>query len=107
MKTYAESEGHAVFNWNAFLENAHLVGSAEQDNARTLSGSWVTCACGNQSNFIPRNWEGVPLDDELEGLGVVFSDHINSGYWNSSKKVLAQIEEKSAFIINQLSNEYK
>jgi len=105
MKTYAESRGEKPFDWNKALENPSDYPSGYLSE---LSGSWVTCACGNQCDVILRSEEeGCPEDPILCKLGVDFNNCIDSRFWNSAKQVLAQIEERSAFIINELSNESK
>ena len=105
MKTYSESQGEKPFDWNKALENPS---DYEPGYLNDLSMSWVTCACGNQCDVILRSEEeGCPEDPILCKLGVDFNNCIEFCEWHMAKKVLAQIEERSAFIINQLSNESK
>ena len=104
MKTYSESQGEKPFDWHKALENPDDYPSGYLSE---LSGSWVTCACGNQCDVIARDENAVPKDPILRKLGVDFTNCIDSRFWNSAKQVLDQIEERSAFIINELSNESK
>lgn len=75
MKTYAESTGNDPFDWNAFLAKDEFT-KAELIKALDLAGEWVTCACGNLCNALPRHPNGAPLDRELELLGYEFSETI-------------------------------
>ena len=103
MKTYSESRGRQPFDWNAFLENPPAEDSDEHGAACGLSWEWVTCACGNLCDKIPRDISGAPLDAELKSLGVEFHENIRSGYWNGAKDCLYLIEKRSAGLIKYSS----
>jgi len=103
MKTYSELKGNKAFDWNAFLENPPEKGSAEQWEASNLSGEWVTCACGNQCDIIPRSPLGCPEDYLLEKLGCIFYEDINAGEWQNAKNTLYLIERRSQEIIEGLT----
>ena len=72
MKTYTEHKGKESFDWNAFL-NKETYTLEELINAKMLANSWITCACGNQCEIIPRNETGSPCDIILYELGLDFS----------------------------------
>ncbi len=76
--TYAESKKKKPFDWNAFLKQKSYT-QGEVSNAGVLAGNWVTCACGNQCDIIPRNedWDGEPTDKKLAALGSKFCDNIS------------------------------
>lgn len=105
MKTYAEKFGLNRFDWNKALESM-LKGdySAEKHGALiTKAASWVTCACGNQCDIIPRGKEGDPLDKELRWMGNEFYCRVRVGSWEEAKQILVGIEERSAEIIAELT----
>ena len=103
MKTYAEQQGEKAFDWNKFLENPPEKGSEEHWDAGVRSGDWVTCACGNQCDIIPRSSLGCPNDDKLERLGSDFYTDVNAGEWECAKNTLYLIEKRSAEIIEGLT----
>ena len=103
MKTYSETQGKAFFDWNAFLENPPQKRKAEFRIACNLAGEWVTCACGNLCDIIPRDMIGCPYDSELELLGLDFHHSIAMANFIKAKETLAKIEKRSEEIIFQLT----
>ena len=106
-QTYAESSGAAPFDWNAFLERA-MRGEVEalSDDyfqALSMSGRWVTCACGSQCDVIPRWSDGSPRDSLLTDLGVRFYGAIRRASWAEARDTLAAIETRSAELIAQIT----
>lgn len=114
--TYSEKEGKGFFDWSAFL-NKEAYSANELREAIRLAGSWVTCACGNQCEAIPRETDGTPVDKRLNDLGlrffwnvksIAFSNSRNSvalmGFRKRGKELLKDIEERSAQIIQELKN---
>jgi len=102
MKTYSELKREKVFDWNKFLENPPKCPSIEYHHACNLAREWVSCACGNQCDIIPRSETGRPYDRELESLGIHFHDSIKGGEWQKAKETLAKIEKRSEEIIAKL-----
>ena len=100
MKTYSETQGKKIFDWNAFLENPPERRSLRHRRATDLSGRWVTCACGNLCDIIPRSAFGIPFDNELEMLGIRFHALIDDGEWENAKNTLNMIEKRSQEIID-------
>lgn len=96
---YTEAEGKAPFDWNKALNAPLITNWVEMHH---LSGSWVTCACGNQCAIIPRDTDGEPRDGRLSELGYLFHDYINARNAPKAKETLAQIETRSAGIINKI-----
>jgi len=103
MKTYSEAQGKPKFDWNKFLENPPEDRSDEHLFASTLSSKWVTCACGNLCDIIPRSIKGKPDDRELERLGIEFDYEIKKGDFVTAKETLAKIEKLSTEIIERLT----
>lgn len=101
MKTYAEANGEKPFNWNEFLNKEHIT-QTEWHEAEELSADWVTCACGNQCETIPRNHVGTPDDYTLDVLGSDFSVAIHNKNLVMAKIVLAKIEKRSAELLKEL-----
>jgi hypothetical protein len=103
MKKYAEKKGKEAFDWNKFLENPPEKGSEEHLDACDLAEDWVTCACGNLCDIIPRSTLGRPLDDKLESLGIDFNNSVQDARYDVGKETLAKIEKRSEEIIKELT----
>jgi hypothetical protein len=100
MKTYSETQGKKFFDWNAFLENPPKKETLSHRYAIDLSGQWVTCACGNLCDIIPRGSFGTPLDNELQRLGFMFSADIEQALWENAKNTIYLIDKRSQEIID-------
>jgi hypothetical protein len=118
MKKYSEEQGEKVFDWNAFLNRDEKdYTSQELDEATQMSRFWVTCACGQQCDIIPRNIMGSPKDRVLEELGLDFTRYIErmNGTFDDvdmftfaevrekAKLTLEKIEQRSAKLIEKLT----
>lgn len=104
MKTYAEKELKKPYNWNKMLELA-MQGKARgavRIHMNNMAGNWVTCACGNQCDIIPRDVDGVPEDEKLDSLGMRFLEEVLDMEWTEAKKTLRQIELRSAQLIKEI-----
>jgi len=103
MKTYSETQGEPAFNWYKALIDARngLLNVEELYELEHKAGSWVTCACGNQCNIIPRNRDGSPQDKELAELGLEFLSAVTYPYadYEQALEILHKIEIRSAKII--------
>lgn len=98
MTTYAETKGEAPFDWNAFL-NQETITEEEWKEAFNLAANWVTCACGNLCDAIPRDKYDFPKDQILIELGVEFAGDICDKDISSAKITLQRIEERSAQVL--------
>lgn len=126
MKKYVETQGKAPFDWNAFLVKFEYT-KEELTEGLTLARSWVTCACGNLCDIIPREQEGAPEDMYLASLGQKFFERICDlrTYlrvdWNGdirddyeftkvyelqakARITLIKIEQRSTELINRIQN---
>jgi|SRR6185437_10517233 len=114
MKTYAETQGKAPLDWNAFLAKESYTYDQLTD-ARNRASSWVTCACGNQCDIIPRDLDGAPIDAALDDLGSSFYNaicdmrlYLYNKYFEEFRQkaisALHAIEFRSQEIINDLKN---
>ena len=106
--TYTEKNNEEPFDWNAFLNKKEIT-QEEWENASELSADWVTCACGNQCDLIPRYIKkntvdvgGRPNDDILSHWGLEFNDSIQCQEVELSIFFLAKIEQRSAYILANL-----
>ncbi|WP_216726153.1 hypothetical protein [Hymenobacter siberiensis] len=97
--SYLQAKGITPYDWNAFLTAEHR--TEEQWNiAKTLSRDWVSCACGSQCNVLPRrHYNGEPKDEMLSELGLNFMDSIDDGDIIAARQTLADIEERTAFLL--------
>ena len=95
---YSQHKTGGVFDWNAFLASEQHDTDAWEDACKH-SGSWVTCACGNQCAVLPRSTDGEPSDELLSELGMDFHEAI--GYQDAlqARAVLSAIEQRSAYLL--------
>ena len=125
MKTFTESQGFDTFDWWKALEGLKDGEPApNQKELEARSRNWVTCACGNMCDAIPRykvvkileedvwsyDWGfpenklqdrllhlqgGAPIDDELEAQGHEFYHYIREYLWEAARLALQKIEDRS------------
>lgn len=99
MKTYSEKQGNKPFNWREALMDP----GADSFKLSKLAKSWITCACGNQCNIIPRDKHGIPEDRLLADLGSIFTSCIRRGNYKEALKTLTLIEARSAKLIAKIT----
>lgn len=99
METYTEKMGNNPFNWFDKLNSKKI----NWDELKHKANSWVTCACGNLCDVIPRDEMGVPDDFELVSLGIDFSYEVERQDSVSALNVLNKIEKRSAELIYKLT----
>jgi hypothetical protein len=102
MKSYTEEVGGKLFDWNIELNRPE--NEIDWVELEVKAGLWVSCACGNQCSVIPRNHNGEPKDNLLRSLGMEFYDSVADCDVEKSKLILANIEIRSAFLINEIIN---
>jgi len=84
---------------------------AQEDGAFTPelseeSGNWTTCACGKQSDMIPRQPDGgAPVDSILLKLGVLFCDFVGDNAFTRSAETLVKIEERATEVLKEVYSE--
>jgi hypothetical protein len=105
MKSYAEKNGEAPFDWRQFLTKIKR-SKAEWNKAQELAVDWVTCSCGVQCAIIPRKEgesKGQPVDDLLTDLGGDrgFYQAIMNENVEQALHFLDLIEVRSAYLIKQ------
>lgn len=89
------------WDWFKFLDLSKKKKLQFQDIADRKSGNWVTCACGQLCDSLPRDESGIPEDEQLHALGVVFYDSIVDSDFKFAKKILKRIEKRSLKLINR------
>ena len=90
------------WDWYAFLNASKEVKEKYSNEACNLSGGWVTCACGQLCDVLPKDGYAVaPLDNKLVNLGLSFCDNIEDKYWGKAKETLDKIEERTIFLLKQ------
>ncbi len=92
------------FNWNRFL-NRKRYNELALDKAVDRSGNWVTCACGNQCNSLPRDWAGVPADNTLRLLGATFCDdicHMSDRFTGGDEAGLNKYRKKALITLSRI-----
>lgn len=119
---YAETNGKKPFDWNWFLHKGSYTDD-ELLEAEELAHLWITCACGNLCDIIPRHINGAPKDYILYDLGMSFGEIIHKMYMafreddndgddqefphllDDARQILKQIEIRSAYLIYKINNE--
>lgn len=115
MKTYAEANNEPPFDWAAFLHQTSFT-QEELNKADELASDWVTCACGNLCDAIPREkemgdggekLEGSPIDRKLSTLGIDFMSAIRGMNEDIDLRLhaidlLVKIEKRSSEILTEM-----
>lgn len=99
MKKYVETKGETAFNWFESLSKENI-SEEEWNNMIDLSSSFITCACGNLCEIIPRKDNDEPEDDILAILGQSFYDTIQTKNVMDALQVLSFIEIRAAYLID-------
>lgn len=104
MKTYCQTKSRSKIDWNKTLDDliAGKNTTRRISDIKELSNKWVTCACGNQCDVLPRWDDGSPKDTELEDLGMEFCDNIFDENWKAARTTLNKIEKRSTLLINEI-----
>jgi hypothetical protein len=102
--SYCKSLNRPEFNWREFLSRAQsepvAITEAEHGEARKKAVNWAFCACGNQSEKIKRDEDGIPRDWTLLQMGMLFGTYIHSSDWEGALRILDKIEKYGAEIEN-------
>lgn len=112
LKPYSVSQGEQATDWWVELTILEQLKEKGEENWTTeernkviqlsiLAGQWVTCACGNQCEIIPRNG-GAPVDGELHHLGLRFSSDVDDLNIEEAALTLEKIEKRSETLIKRI-----
>jgi hypothetical protein len=110
--SYADRNAAPVINWTEELEDPPVRDGQRYNALRAAAFSWVTCACGQQDERIPRIETpdeesdfalpmGAPKDKVLRELGNFFYDAVRDSHWSEAKRLLAQIETRTETLIKE------
>lgn len=132
MKTYSSIHAEPdekVENWHTVIDR---VGKSELTNQQEIqfyenrAQDWITCACGNLCDAIPRydlnsssylvpHYKGEPKDHDLKSLGCQFAEawcnfeedenrspSDNLKYAENMREILANIEKRSGEILLEM-----
>ena len=94
------------FNWYTELDKA-IKDEPDQDKYIELNkraSQWVTCACGQLCQNLPRDMHGEPEDEDLQYLGADFNVEIDQRNWKEAKAILDDIEARTNYLLNQLGS---
>jgi len=108
MKTYCEVKTYQTVDWNVILQRA-IAGEYDEDDLYQWSrfaASWVTCACGNQCDKIPRDG-GEPRDSMLFKLGTQFYTYVSGENWLVATATLRLIEARSSKLLAEIEAKEK
>jgi len=89
------------WDWFKFLDLSKKKKLQFQDIADRKAGNWVTCACGQLCDVLPRDESGIPEDEQLRTLGKIFYDSIVDSDFKFAKKLLKRIEKRSLKLIKR------
>ncbi|MGK0464816.1 hypothetical protein [Clostridium sp.] len=89
------------WDWYKYLDSSEAIKQKYFTDALSKSCDWVTCACGQLCNLLPKDDCKVPKDHELANLGVDFCDLIELCEWEEAIKTLDQIEIRTKFLLEQ------
>ena len=84
------------WDWYSFLDASDEVKEMHHNTAIKLSSSWVTCACGQLCEVLPKGFHNRPLDDSLEDLGVLFMKVIDAKDYTVAKTTL---DKRTAYLL--------
>ena len=103
MQTYAETKGVKPFDWKIELEKCIETKLESTYNLTIEANRWITCACGNQCDIIPREKNGAPKDEFLASEGVDFYNYVSLGLWGKALETLDKIEQRSNELIKEIN----
>jgi hypothetical protein len=105
MTPYSETQGKPFIDWNERVNRKpETVTEEEWEQWAEDAGTWVTCACGNLCDLIPRDKDtGMPLDKRLFNLGTDFFTVMCYKALDLARSILAQIEQRSAHLIAEIN----
>lgn len=105
---YFELKAQHPFNWYEALKQVMSEPNPKtrfliSQDLKLLSQNWITCACGNQCNIIPRSDTGEPDDEILSEQGLRFMEFVGREEYDKAIECLDIIEKRSAELIAELN----
>jgi len=102
MIRYTQTQGFEPFNWFEALKKKRK-DIHDWKLLQYRSNLWVTCACGNLCDIIPRDEIGSPIDWILRMLGYDFNTAIQKKYNKKALSILKLIEKRSTYLIFEIT----
>ena len=106
MKTIAEVVGGTLVDWRKELKLARRrsIKSPKTLRLHNLSGSWMSCAVGQQDARLLGSdaWAIAPDDYELYKLGMDFCRAVKENLFSKALGVLIQIEARAKELVDKL-----
>lgn len=100
----AKRKAKVKLNWFDRIAAARERGEFTHKDIQDAS-SWPDCACGEQSEFIPRDngdfADGEPLDSKLVNLGGRFANAVEANKFNRAEEILKKIQIRSGEILRE------
>lgn len=101
---------HPDFDWFAFLnQDMKLVSEDHLEEANALADNWVTCACGQLCEALPRGSGNCPEDEKLYELGMDFAHTMSEvlhGQSNIARdeavEILKAIEARTTLLLQKM-----
>ena len=107
VKVVLENAGIENTHWGLIILHAEERFSFNQEE-RKQSKSWITCACGKQSDLVPRRSWGEPENIRLANLGKDFCNYVFENDFLAAAVTLVEIERQAMLIIEkELKNKGK
>ena len=89
------------WDWYAFLDASEEIKEEFSEDAIVFAKSWITCACGQICNVLPKTVFGSPSDRRARYLGLDFNSQIQDENWDEAKETLDEIEARTIFLLKQ------
>jgi len=105
----ADGVGPVGLPWSIRIDLAEARGYPSAEDL-LRSNEWMFCPCGQLDPRVPRTrYEGldgpvpgVPLDPELNHLGMLFPLYLRNCEWRLARETLAEIEARAAVVLNEV-----
>jgi len=101
-QNYSQARGKEPIDWYNELTQPSI-SQHRWRKLKPLAREWVTCACGNLCDVIPRDHSGMPIDLTLAKLGTQFNANIIRENKEMALETLDQIEIRSQEIIDEIN----
>ena len=89
------------WEWYAYLDASEEIKDKYKIASYELSNEWITCACGQVCEVLPKYISNAPKDGILFGLGVTFNNFIHENEFDEAKITLDEIEARTIFLLKQ------
>ena len=88
---------------NLGIINPFFITDEKRIIAKRLSNNWVTCACGELCEVLPKisHSNDRPLDKILANLGIKFHISIKFNDYEEAKEIMDKIELRTSFLLKQ------